>query len=91
MNRTARLAAVCALVAVLLTACSSSYPQGTAGRIVEKDKDAYKVGSSTITKRYLTTEAEDGTRTTFRVSSEHYGRCYRGSSYPGCLKRTDRD
>lgn len=89
MNRTPRLAAV-AVGALLLTACTS-LAQGPAGRVVDKDSHTYKIGKTFYTDYYLTTQAEDGTRTEFEVSSEHYDRCYTGSSYPGCLRRTDRD
>ncbi|MFD7505430.1 hypothetical protein [Streptomyces sp. NPDC059850] len=51
MNRSIRLAAVAVLGALVLTTCSTSYASGPAGRVVEKDRDTYKVGTTTITKR----------------------------------------
>jgi hypothetical protein len=90
MTRSIRLAAAAVLGALLLAACSS-YEPGPAGTVVEKDTDSYRSGSTTIIKRYLTVETAGGTRTEFRVNGTDYGRCYRGSAYPRCLQRSDRD
>ena len=86
-----RLAAALCATGLLLASCSRSYPQGPDGRIVEKDRDTYRVGKTTMTRFYLTVQTEDDKAKKFRVSHQHFNRCYHGSSYPKCTTQTDRD
>lgn len=78
MKRAAALAAAVVLAVLGLTACSD-YGQGPDGRVVEKDKE----GKS---RRYLTVETPSGKRVEFRVDSDDFGSCYRGSAYPRCTE-----
>ncbi|MDH6449624.1 MULTISPECIES: hypothetical protein [Streptomyces] len=87
MTRTIRLAAVSAVAALLLAACGE-LPQGPAGRVIDKDTD-YQPATKT-SDYFLTVRTPEGEEDEFEVSSDDYDRCYRGSAYPGCIKRTDR-
>lgn len=95
----AALGAVLTTVALTLTACSSSHPQGPAGQVVAKDSDreCHTSWSGTGTKRRshqschteyeLTTRDKQGDDHEFEVSSAVYDNCRRGSAYPGCTDR----
>ncbi|WP_055566026.1 hypothetical protein [Streptomyces atriruber] len=78
------LVAVLAAVALALAGCGPTYPEGPAGKVVDKDRD-YK--SSTKTYKYeLTTRDNKGQQHEFRVSSSDYDDCVRGARYPKCTK-----
>lgn len=67
---------------------------GPAGRVTDKESRSWTTGVKHKTRHYdyeLTVTAKDGKSTTFEVSSDHYGRCYRGSAYPSCTTKTERD
>jgi hypothetical protein len=86
MKRIHRLAAVVVLAA-LLVGCSH-LPPGPPGKV---DKKSMKYKPATKTRDFfLTVRTKTGKLVKFEVPSKHYGRCYRGSSYPSCTK-VDRD
>lgn len=85
--RSTRIRAVLAAAtttALLSLLAGCGYPQGPAGRVVDKDKD-YK--ASTKSWKYeLTTRGKDSQEHEFRVTRRDYSRCYLGSSYPRCTE-----
>lgn len=95
----AGLGAVLTAVALSLTACGSSRPQGPAGRVVAKDSDhechtawsgagkKRRSHQSCHTEYELTTRDKRGNDHEFDVSSAVYDNCRRGSAYPRCIKR----
>lgn len=90
-HRTAGAAPLAALLTALLAAlllAGCSLDQGPAGRVTDKDLRGSAMGGSFL--YYLTVRTEEGENATFRVSELDYDRCYKGSAYPACTKRTDR-
>jgi hypothetical protein len=83
-----------ALALTALAACTPTYPQGPAGRVVDKrtTTTCRTVGKQQqcSNPRYLTTQDKAGTRTEFRVNAEVYDACARGSHYPNCTERSSR-
>lgn len=77
--------AVLAACALALAGCSSSLPEGPAGRVVDKDRD-YKASTKTY-KYKLTTRDKAGKEHEFKVKRDDYNDCYRGSKYPKCTER----
>ena len=75
------------LSAVLLVGCES-YPEGPAGKVVEKEKKL--LNGAGDADYFLTVRDEQGSPQTFQVSPDDFDRCYRGSSYPKCTKLVNR-
>ncbi|TLS42555.1 DUF2500 domain-containing protein [Streptomyces montanus] len=85
MGSPRRTAAVTALAAALaLSVAGCGYEPGPSGRVIDKDYDAHPM---TGTEEYrLTVRSKDGDEVEFRVISDDYHDCYRGSAYPTCTK-----
>lgn len=87
-------AAAVAACALTLAGCSSSLPEGPAGKVTGKDQDRTchmtgtgKTRHETCSYDYeLTTRDKKGDSHEFEVSSSDYDDCYRGSRYPKCTK-----
>lgn len=83
----------------LMTACSTSHPQGPAGQVVAKDsdRDCHTSWTGTGRKRHsrqschtdyeLTTRDKHGSNHEFEVNAGVYDSCRRGSAYPRCINR----
>lgn len=80
MRKTIALVGSAVVGVVVLTGCQE-YPQGPAGKVVEKDWDA---NGKRADDYDLTVRKPNGDLVEFEVSKEHYDNCYRGSSYPKC-------
>lgn len=100
MKKPAVYVALMASMLMGATACSSEYPKGLPGKVVEHDSDTKcrwdKKGNKKTedgrkykctTEYKIATQHEDGAWSGFRVNKRDYDKCVTGSQYPKCLSK----